>query len=142
MPRPVVARRQRAQVAALRRQHPNRAVTGWPILRRLGTAGLIAHDNQTEGYLIVSGGGTLMTGGRLVNGRHSLSLDLERARTCGGTTIGDITKKVVKTGDIIIIPAGVPHGWTDIGDHVDYLSFRPSPNILTAGYVHPTISKK
>jgi quercetin dioxygenase-like cupin family protein len=53
----------------------------------------------------------------------------------------DVVKKVVKTGDIIIIPAGVPHGWTDIGDHVDYLSFRPSDHILEAGYVHPSIKK-
>jgi hypothetical protein len=105
-----------------------------------GTAGLIAHDFQTEGYLVVSGGGTLMTGGHIVNGRHSPSPELN-GPTCGGMTYGDIVKKVVKAGDIIIIPAGVPHGWTDIGDHVDYLSFRPSPHILTAGYVHPTIKK-
>ena len=38
----------------------------------------------------------------------------------------DVVKRVVKVGDIIIIPAGVPHGWTNITDHVDYLSFRPS----------------
>jgi quercetin dioxygenase-like cupin family protein len=52
-----------------------------------------------------------------------------------------VVKKVVKTGDIVIIPAGVPHGWTDITDHVDYLSFRPSDHVLTAGYVHPSIKK-
>ena len=106
-----------------------------------GTPGLIAHDSQTEGYYIVSGGGTLMTGGRIVNGRKSPSPDINGPTCGGGVTIGDLVKKVVKTGDIIIIPAGVPHGWTDIGDHVDYLSFRPSPGILTAGYVHPTIKK-
>ena len=43
--------------------------------------------------------------------------------------------------NIIIIPAGVPHGWTDIPDHVDYLSFRPSPGILTAGWTSPAIQK-
>jgi hypothetical protein len=106
-----------------------------------GTPGLIAHDSQTEGYYIVSGGGTLITGGRIVNGRKSPSPDINGPTCGGGVTIGDVVKKVVKTGDIIIIPAGVPHGWTDIGDHVDYLSFRPSPNILTAGYVHPTLKK-
>jgi hypothetical protein len=25
---------------------------------------------------------------------------------------------------------------------VDYLSFRPSPNILTAGWVHPVLKNK
>jgi len=110
------------------------------------TAGGIAHDSQTEGYLIISGGGTLVTGGRIVNGNKSapdapVTTELN-GPSCGGQIVGsDVVKKVVKTGDIIIIPAGVPHGWTDIGDHVDYLSFRPSQRVLTAGYVHPSIKK-
>jgi hypothetical protein len=53
----------------------------------------------------------------------------------------DVVKKVVKTGDIIIIPAGVPHGWTDIGDHVDYLSFRPSARVLTRDTFIPRSSR-
>jgi len=111
-----------------------------------GTPGMIAHDQQTEGYLIVSGGGTLVTGGKIVNGRKS-GPDNEVTTTlngpsCSGTAVGaDIVKKVVKTGDIIIIPAQVPHGWTDIGDHVDYLSFRPSARVLQAGYVNPALKK-
>ena len=43
------------------------------------------------------------------------------------------------TGDIIIIPAGVPHGWSNIPDHVDYLSVRPDPDRVLADYVHPEI---
>lgn len=96
------------------------------------------HENQTEGYYIVSGSGTLMTGGYVVNGGRGLSPDLN-GPTCAGMTYGDITKRVVNAGDVIIIPAGVPHGWTDIPDHVDYLSFRPSPNILTSGWTSPAI---
>ena len=111
-----------------------------------GTPGMIAHDQQTEGYLIISGGGTLVTGGKIVNGRKSAA-DAEVTKvlngpSCSGTAVGaDVVKKVVKTGDIIIIPAGVPHGWTDIGDHVDYLSFRPSARVLEAGYTNPAIKK-
>jgi mannose-6-phosphate isomerase-like protein (cupin superfamily) len=111
-----------------------------------GTPGGIAHDSQTEGYLIISGTGTLVTGGKIVNGRKSaadaaVTKELN-GPSCSGTMVGaDVVKKVVKTGDIIIIPAGVPHGWTDITDHVDYLSFRPSDHVLTAGYVHPSIKK-
>jgi quercetin dioxygenase-like cupin family protein len=52
-----------------------------------------------------------------------------------------VVKRTVKVGDIIIIPAGVPHGWSNIPDHVDYLSFRPSADILTVGYVHPSLKK-
>lgn len=104
-----------------------------------GTKGGITHDSQTEGYYIVSGGGTMFTDGYIVNGRHSPSPDLN-GPTCGGVAY-DVIKKVVKAGDIIIIPAGVVHGWLTIDDHVDYLSFRPSPGILTAGWINPALKK-
>ncbi len=104
-----------------------------------GSAGGITHDSQTEGYYIVSGGGTMFTDGCIVNGRHNLSPDLN-GPTCGGVAY-DVVKKVVKAGDIIIVPAGVVHGWLDIPEHVDYLSFRPSPGILTTGFVHPVLRK-
>lgn len=112
-----------------------------------GTPSGIAHDHQTETYIIVSGGGTLVTGGRIANGRKSAP-DSQVTRvlngpSCSGLIVGpDVVRKVVKTGDIIIIPAGVPHGWTDITDHVDYLSVRPDPDrVLPAGYVHPAIKQ-
>jgi mannose-6-phosphate isomerase-like protein (cupin superfamily) len=110
------------------------------------TAGAIAHDQQTEGYLIISGGGTLVTGGHIVNGSKSPPegdvTKILNGPSCSGPTVGaDVVKRVVKTGDIIIIPAGVPHGWTDITDHVDYLSFRPSARVLEAGYTNPALKK-
>jgi hypothetical protein len=102
-------------------------------------AGGITHDSQTEGYYIVNGGGVMYTDGYIVNGRHSDLRDLN-GPTCGGMAVG-VTKKEVKPGDIVIVPAGVVHGWLDIPDHVEYLSFRPSPGILTAGWVHPVLKK-
>jgi hypothetical protein len=111
-----------------------------------GTPGGITHDSQTESYVIVSGGGTLVTGGHIVNGRKSAAdsdvTKVLNGPSCSGTIAGaDVVKRVVKTGDVIIIPAGVPHGWTDIADHVDYLSIRPSAHVLEAGYVNPAIKK-
>src|SRR5207247_1624563 len=86
-----------------------------------------------------SGSGTLVTGGKIVNGRKSPPesevTKVLNGPSCSGMAVGaDIVKKVVKTGDIIIIPAMVPHGWTDITDHVDYLSFRPSARVLGAAW--------
>lgn len=110
-----------------------------------GTPTGIAHDHQTETYVIVSGTGTLVTGGHIVNGRQSLPESqvtrVLNGPSCSGAIGGtDVVKRVVKTGDIIIIPAGVPHGWTDIADHVDYLSVRPDPDrVLPAGYVNPAL---
>lgn len=112
-----------------------------------GTPTGISHDHQTETYIIVSGGGTLVTGGRIVNGRKSAPESqvtrVLNGPSCSGSIVGaDVVMKAVKTGDIIIIPAGVPHGWTNITDHVDYLSVRPDPDrVLPAGYVHPAIKK-
>lgn len=110
-----------------------------------GTPSGIAHDQQTEGYYIVSGAGTMITGGYIMNGRKSapdstVTRELN-GPSCSGAIMGDVVKRDVKTGDIIIIPAGTPHGWADIADHVDYLSFRPSARTLTAGYVNPAIKK-
>ena len=106
----------------------------------------LTHDSQTEGYYIVSGGGTMVTGGRIVNGRRSAA-DSAVTRelngpSCSGPVVGqDMVIRDVKVGDIIIIPPNTVHGWVNIPDHVDYLSFRPSPGILTAGYEHPAIKK-
>jgi hypothetical protein len=111
-----------------------------------GTAGGISHDQQTEGYLIVSGAGTMVTGGHIVNGRKSgptneVTTTLN-GPSCSGMIVGaDVVRKAVKTGDIVIIPAGVPHGWAEIPEHVDYLSFRPSARVLEAGYVNPALKK-
>lgn len=107
----------------------------------------ISHDHQTETYIIVSGSGTMITGGRVLNGRKSAA---ESAVTttlngpsCSGTIAGeDVVSRVVNVGDIIIIPAGVPHGWSDIPDHVDYLSVRPDPDRVLKPYVHPALQQK
>lgn len=110
-------------------------------------AGGISHDHQTETYIILSGSGTLVTGGHIVNGRKSApESDVTRVLngpSCSGAIAGDdVVKRVVNPGDIIIIPATVPHGWTDIADHVDYLSVRPDPDrVLPAGYVNPALKK-
>ena len=110
-----------------------------------GSSG-IAHDKQTEGYYIVSGAGTMVTGGKIINGRTSAP-DSEVTTTlngpsCSGAMGGPgVIKRDVKVGDIVIIPAGVPHGWVAIPDHVDYLSFRPSADILTVGYENPALKK-
>ncbi|MGH6828071.1 MAG: hypothetical protein ACREFW_04080 [Rhizomicrobium sp.] len=108
-----------------------------------GTPGGLTHDFQTEGYYIVSGGGTMMIDGYIVNGRHSAmpAPGGPNGPTCGGMAYG--TRKVdVTVGDVIVVPPGVVHGWADIPDHVDYLSFRPSQHVMQAGWVNPTIAKK
>lgn len=105
----------------------------------------LLHSDITETYVIISGGGTLVTGGTIANGR-AFPADNEVVTVLAGPSVsGPIqnpTFRVVKTGDVIIIPAGTPHGWTAVADHVDYLSIRPDPKkVLPAGYVNPTIAR-
>jgi mannose-6-phosphate isomerase-like protein (cupin superfamily) len=106
--------------------------------------GAITHDNQTEGYLIVSGAGTAFIDGTLVNGRHSTSNPDggPNGPGCGGGVAVGSRKVELKVGDVLIVPPGVIHGWFDIPDHVDYLSFRPSHGIMKNGWVNPTIAAK
>lgn len=102
-----------------------------------GYAGGITHTSQTEGYYITSGGGTMFTDGYIVNGNEYDLAELN-GPTCLGKAYG-VTVKTVKVGDVVVVPAGVVHGWIDVPDHVTYISFRPSPGILEAGWKHPQL---
>ena len=103
--------------------------------------GAITHDNQTEGYYIISGSGTAFIDGKVVNGRKSTANPDggPNGPGCGGIAVG-ARKVELKVGDVLIVPPGVIHGWFDIPDHVDYLSFRPSHGVMKYGWVNPTIA--
>jgi mannose-6-phosphate isomerase-like protein (cupin superfamily) len=106
--------------------------------------GAITHDNQTEGYYIVSGAGTAFIDGKVVNGRRSTNNPDggPNGPGCGGGVAVGARKVELKVGDVLIVPPGVIHGWADIPDHVDYLSFRPSHGVMKNGWVNPTIASK
>jgi len=106
--------------------------------------GAITHDNQTEGYYIVSGSGIAFIDGKLLNGRQSTNNPDggPNGPGCGGGVAVGARKVELKVGDVLIVPPGVIHGWYDIPDHVDYLSFRPSHGVMKNGWVNPTIATK
>ncbi len=92
----------------------------------------------------MSGSGVLVTGGQILNGNRSapnsnVTLVLN-GPSCSGAIVGDVVSREVRVGDVIIIPAGVPHGWSSIPDHVDYLSIRPDPERYIAPYVNPALT--
>jgi mannose-6-phosphate isomerase-like protein (cupin superfamily) len=112
-----------------------------------GTAPCIEHHHQTETYIIVDGGGTLITGGTIMNPREippdSTAYKILNGPSANGRVKdSEAQERTVKPGDIVIIPPDVCHGWKGITDHVDYLSVRPDPDrVLPAGYVNPAIAK-
>ena len=110
-----------------------------------GSVTALAHAQVTEIYYVVSGSGMLVTGGTIVQPK-SFPLDGELVKVLVGPTITGVVqggqRRTVSTGDIVIIPAGVPHGFAEIADHVTYLSIRPDVDrLLPAGYVHPALRK-
>ncbi len=110
-----------------------------------GPVGGIMHSLVTETYVVISGSGTLVTGGTITNPRESPSTSpvvrILNGPSQSGTTDGG-RARVISEGDVIIIPAGVFHGFSDIPDHITYLSVRPDPNkVLEAGYVNPIVQR-
>lgn len=111
--------------------------------RNSGARGIM-HIHQTETYYIASGSGTLVTGGEIMNGNLSAPdgnvTQILNGPSCSGMIVGDWVSKHVKEGDIVIIPAGTPHGWSEIPVHVDYLSVRPDPDrVLPDDYANPAL---
>jgi mannose-6-phosphate isomerase-like protein (cupin superfamily) len=103
----------------------------------------IFHDDTAESYVVISGAGTLITGGTIVNGKRSGANDevttVLNGPSCSGTMVGYTTRQI-KVGDVIVIPEGVPHGFSAIPDHITYLSIRPDlKKVLKHGFVNPAL---
>jgi mannose-6-phosphate isomerase-like protein (cupin superfamily) len=105
----------------------------------------IAHDQTTEVYYILSGSGMLTTGGTMVDPKRerpdSDIVKVLNGPSTSGTNRGGYTRRV-GPGDVIVIPPGVFHGWSQITDQVTYLTVRPDPDrVLPAGYVNPVLAR-
>jgi hypothetical protein len=99
------------------------------------------HDYTPEIYYITSGGGVLTTGGVIENRRPDQGVPNVMNGPGGSGTAGrGAYSRRVSAGDIIIVPNKVAHGWSQVTDHVEYLSFRPDPDrALPAGWVYPLL---
>jgi mannose-6-phosphate isomerase-like protein (cupin superfamily) len=103
----------------------------------------LSHNQVTEVYYILSGGGTLVTGGAMDAPKDEADTSATVKVLVGPSKSGAFRNgqsRTVGPGDVVIIPAGVPHGFSAIPDHVDYLSVRVDPDhVLPAGYIHDAI---
>ena len=82
--------------------------------------GATAHGKKADLYLIQSGEATLTTDGELVDAKPPAGPDGDR----DGSGIRNGMSRVVKAGDTIFIPAGVPHQITAVNGEVQFLLFR------------------
>ncbi len=89
---------------------------------RAETNGLI-HNEVTEIYYITDGSGTLVLGGSLTDTRET---DLTRV-WAGPSTSGvhqEGTAHEVAPGDVIVVPAGTAHRFSELSGVIKYLVFR------------------
>jgi mannose-6-phosphate isomerase-like protein (cupin superfamily) len=96
--------------------------------------GVAVHFKVTEIYHVMEGAGTLVTGGTMVNAKmrpaDALSVRLEDGPGASGTSIqGGVTRKI-KAGDVVVIPAGVPHWFSEIDGSITYVVMRVDPDRL------------
>ena len=90
------------------------------------TSALI-HDHVTETYYILSGSGTIVTGGSLGDAKPYDLTRVNAGMSQTGTRMGGESKKV-KPGDIVIIPAGLPHSFSELDGPISYLVYRFEPS--------------
>jgi mannose-6-phosphate isomerase-like protein (cupin superfamily) len=90
------------------------------------------HDKVSEVYYIIEGAATLLTGPDLVNAEKRPDTETTVVMRNGpGWSADDITAPQInhlKAGDVIIIPAGTGHLFTEIPDHITYMMVRIDPD--------------
>lgn len=90
------------------------------VRRLVGRQPILQHATKADYMMIQDGEGTFMSGGELVNG------------TPGGADLGDLfgdsirggASQVLQPGDVMFVPAGIPHGFVATKDHVTLLIIR------------------
>jgi Cupin len=83
----------------------------------------LVNDRTTSIFLVLDGSGTLVTGGKLAN-PAPLSSDDPDLKLVGsgsrGKGIQNGQSRRIRKGDVVIIPAGVPHGFSAIEKSITY----------------------
>ena len=97
---------------------------------------MASHDKVSEVYYVVEGSGTFATGGALVSPqKRDNSSDTVRQLSgpgSAGTGVkGGVSRRLAK-GDIVVIPAGTPHGFTDVQEAITYTIVRIDPGRVLA----------
>ena len=93
------------------------------------------HDLVSEVYHVIDGSATLMLGPDIA-GMQRRPATLETVRLFNGpgnngSSIRNGVSYNIKTGDVVVIPAGTGHWFTKIDDHIDYLMVRIDPDKVT-----------
>lgn len=100
-----------------------------------GTPNVAEHDQVSEVYHVIEGTATLVTGSDIVGWKRrpgdQTNVRLLNGPGGDGTSIRNGATYHLKPGDVIVIPAGVGHQFTQIDDHIRYLMVRVDPDKVT-----------
>ncbi len=96
----------------------------------------VSHDELTEIYHVLSGSGTLVTGGVMTKPERmpadsATVKDLAGPSMRGAGIDGGVSRKI-KAGDVVIIPAGTVHYFSSIDGAIEYEVMRVDPQKLLA----------
>ena len=90
------------------------------------------HEQISEVYHVISGEATLLTGPDLVNPikrpDDERTVRLQNGPGYNSDTIRQPLVTHLKPGDVIMIPAGTGHLFTEIPDHITYMMVRIDPD--------------
>ena len=78
------------------------------------------HPDQAEYAIVIAGEGTLRSGGTMMGGRQTQPGLIE------GDRIDGATERPLRPGDVMLIPAGVPHWFGITGDRLVLLGTKLS----------------
>jgi len=69
----------------------------------------LSHANSLDVWLVTAGSATAITGGELIDAKKRPNSD-----DAAGTSIKGGVEQALQAGDVLYVPAGVPHGFTNI----------------------------
>jgi len=97
--------------------------------KAVNIAASLAHHQITEIYHIISGSGTMVSGGTIENAKDTTdahTISVVGPSAAGGKIAGGVTRKI-GAGDVVILPPDTPHGWSEVSEELVYLVVRMDP---------------
>jgi glc operon protein GlcG len=76
------------------------------------------HEKETDIFYVIDGQATLVTGGTMIGGKSTGPNQLRGTDIQGGET-RHLTK-----GDVVVVPAGVPHWFKEVPQSIQYFTVK------------------